>query len=165
MGLKLVDITATKRFVRGTDEEWINGVRDAETERVEIPPHPDDAGDDAWVECRIALSKAEDAQINDLTTSERSLSESGQITLKPAKQLSVDPAVFRIMVVAWQLSDPPKVDQYERLDAGDAEWIDSCIRRSIDLARKVTEGNSTSPGKADQPSDLPNSSDEAAGQK
>lgn len=159
MGLKLVDTTATRRFVRGQDEDWIKGKTDEATGAVEFVPHPDAAGDDStWVECRTRLSKAEDSTINDATVSERILNADGRMSLKPPKQGAVDPAVFRLMVVGWDLGDV-KVETYERLDAGDAEWVDACIRRAIDEARAATQGNSTSPGKADQPSASPNSSD------
>jgi hypothetical protein len=156
MGLKPADPSATRRFVRGDDEDWVKGNTD-----IGISPHPDDAGDDAWVECRVSLSKRDDATINDSTTSERILGEDGRISLKPPKQANTDPAVFKLIVAAWSLGEPD-VAQYENLDAGDAEWIDACIRRAIDQARGAIKGNSSSPRTADQPSASPNSSESEA---
>jgi hypothetical protein len=135
MGLKLADPSATKRFVRGDDEDWI--------------------------ECRTSLSKRDDMTINDASTSERILGEDGRISLKPAKQAGVDPPVFRLIVADWSLGDVA-VEQYEKLDAGDAEWVDSCIRRAIDIARGTIQGNSNSPRTAAPQNDSPNSSDSEA---
>jgi hypothetical protein len=156
MGLKLADPSATKRFVRGDDEDWIKGNAD-----LGMAAHPDDAGDDAWVECRTSLSKRDDMTINDASTSERILGEDGRISLKPAKQAGVDPPVFRLIVADWSLGDVA-VEQYEKLDAGDAEWVDSCIRRAIDIARGTIQGNSNSPRTAAPQNDSPNSSDSEA---
>lgn len=159
MGLKPADQSATKRFVRADDEDWIRGNSD-----LGIEPHPGDyTGDDAWVECHVALNKRDDSIINDNSVSERILGEDGRISLKPPPTGIIDPKAFTIMVVNWS-AGPVDVKTYEELDAADAEWVDSCIRRAVGIARGVAEGNSSSPGTAAQPSDSPNSSDEAANQ-
>jgi hypothetical protein len=153
MGLKLADTKATQRFVRGEDTDWIDG-----NEKLGIEAHPADAGDDAWVEVRTVLTKAEDAAIDDVTTAERLIDE-GRMSLKPARRATADPLIFDMLVTGWSLDGKPSRAAYERLDAGDAAWLDSCIRRAVDTARKTIEGNSESPGTASSQTESPTHED------
>jgi hypothetical protein len=138
MGLTRADPNATKRFERD---------------------------DGAWIEIRTSLSGREDAVINDCTASERILREDGRVALQPPKQEFSDPRVFELLVVAWSLEDgKPKREDYDALEAGDRRWVNECISEAVATARGEVEGNSSSPRKADQPSDSPDSSQAEASQ-
>ena len=135
MSLKRVDATSTRRFTRGEDLGEGRVKRDA---------------DDAWIELRIALSKREDAQINDSTGVERIVAPEGVILR--GKSLGGDPKVFELMAVGWSLEGgKPKVDDYEALDALDAAWVDECLSVAVETARGEAVGKENSPVREDPP--------------
>jgi hypothetical protein len=113
MGLKKADTSRTKRFTR--DE------------------------DDAWVEVRISFSKRDDATINDSTGFERISTPEGVILR--GKAATGDPVVFDLLAVGWSLAEgKPKREDYEALDAADAQWIDQCLADACQIARGEIEG-------------------------
>lgn len=135
MSLKRVDATRTRRFTRGEDLGEGRVKRDA---------------DDAWIELRVALSKREDAQINDSTGVERIVAPEGVILR--GKSLGGDPKVFELLAVGWSLEGgTPKVEDYEALDALDAAWIDECLSVAVETARGEAVGKESSPVKGARP--------------
>src|ERR1035437_3156323 len=135
MALKRVDVSNTRRFTRGEDLGENRVKRDA---------------DDAWIELRIALSKREDAQINDSTGVERIVAPEGVILR--GKSLGGDPKVFELLAVGWSLEGGKrKVDDYEALDALDAAWVDECLSVAVETARGEALGKDDSPARGGPP--------------
>lgn len=133
MALRRADTAVTRRFTRGEDLGSGYVKREA---------------DDAWVELRTRLTKEEDAAINDSAGFERIQTTEG-IVLR-GKALSGDRKVFELLAVGWDYaSGTPKVEDYLALDAGDADWVDECLRKAVEIARGDAEGKDSSPATTD----------------
>lgn len=108
----------------------------------------------AWVELRIAFSKADDAIITDNSGVVRVLTDDG-IALR-SQAAAGDRRIFALLAVGWSFSEgKPTAADYDRLSAVTGKWVDDCLADAIQIGRGEIEGKESSP---ETPSVLPDSS-------